>query len=264
MEAYGLTKDDFSDFYTTTDTILRLYESTDEDTQVFIRDFDYMRVLSDVIDYNSKKITLDVEKMQETAEKWEQIYTEQKSRKRALVDESYPFAGKDTRVLEIMDSNLFSFFYGQGRYVHLKNELVLLPVNGIDGKMFGDIEAYALISSNTKRKDAVNDYLKYKVLDRPARFGGFNSQDPLIALYISKDTTAASLPENLEMMAAGLDFSDSYIELLSDFFTDTPMNLKVWSSPLREYSETITEYLQHPETADWEELERSINIYLSE
>lgn len=133
-----------------------------------------------------------------------------------------------------------------------------------------------LVSANCKNVDAAKGYLEcilyaIGVVEGTMERGEIGtastvyqySLDGIHLTKISNEILCKSrrTPEQVEM---GYTWYIDYAQLLAEVFEDTPMNLRVWNSTLQSYSNTIAEYMENPDTADWEELEKSINIYLSE
>lgn len=51
MEEYGLSEEDFSDFYKTTETLLSLYQQVPENRYVHCTEPDYVKLIPEIFDY---------------------------------------------------------------------------------------------------------------------------------------------------------------------------------------------------------------------
>ena len=282
LQKYGLPVEDLADFGKMTDALYRLWQTTDADvypivittdhyrkyipTLTYNGDLDFTAVMPEILDYQSQKTALSDESNRLILEKWgEMLALAQKRR-----DDEAPNIPKSilhgilsgTVIMEIMSQNQLTYYlYENTQWLdedeakEQLSDLVILPLCDTQGRIVADIDTYAVMSANAKGEDALAGFIKWFAE------GEYEGNLLLSEPYLNQESTIEEF--NIQY---GKDYTEGVFsgEILHEMIKDAEWNLRVPNDSMKEFNTEIMDCMSNPDTADWEELERSINIYLSE
>lgn len=297
LEQYGLTEDDFSDFTKTTETLYHLWQTVGSDIYPSMSYPDFTQVLSDILDYEARQTAMLQGSNWETLLKWKEIFCvlqkriEQSSLLPKSTNMEYIMDGKilvefaDIDMLNSMlsdykrlmseknndpvdtDNMTPNFFPPKESdekdlfFEEVFSDLIFIPLYNDEGKIIGEVDAYAIMSSQAKGKEAITDFMKWLVEGKyyvPELGGGE------LSLHIPHINKTSTINEFWGFYAQGYVKGIFTGDIIHKIIDDKEWSLCVPNSVRTKYHDIIINYLYSPETADWQELERSINIYLSE
>lgn len=247
MQKYHLTEDDFSDFGKTTDTLLRLWEEIKGDTSLYVHQNNplFLAMIPSICDMSAGKTSLMEPKTQELLHKWEQIfaYKDERNKTASLTFGSANIFFDGSRILDWCS---MAELIGMNLTPEQKEKLVFIPMYDINGKMYADVNAYALLPTNCKNPQAAADYVKYCTVDSDHDIVG-----NLIRLSRRKTESFFRVQE-----------CDMLIDEINKL-TSVPMHLVVNNQIRMDYDNEILKTLLK-DNPNWKDLETDINIYLSE
>ena len=254
MNQYSLTEDDFSNFSKTTDTLENLYRQTD--TAVYDGFYRMTAMVPSVFDRENRETALLEPYYTELFQKWYDLRilnSNQQQLALALLPVDYVADGKQLFHFWKFSDYLSAWIEAnmQKSYtVEQWKNLKILPMNDTDGKMAGEIRYYALFPKSSDQTEAVADLLNTLLF----RDGWESAMGLGGDLWLSKHMMQESLEpygfpiESAEALCDNLMALTIHDDAMEAF--DIELDRLISKSPIG--------------SADWAELERSINIYLSE
>ena len=304
LEKYGLTEDDFSDMLKTTETLYRLWQTVEEEVYPTRSRPDFTQALNGILDYDTAKTTLQDADTRIILDQWQEMFSMVQQRHKEhpleLRNTNFEYILNGEVLVEFTDLDSLSYSIYEYKDNYLKTEvgkiikeydtssfsieelnqlqeqlksdtedevevilqqklsdLVILPLYDSNHRVMGDIKSYALLSSKSQKQESIAECMQWIVE------GGYLERTFLNVegLCITEETSLQAFYGKYNQGYTKGVFTET---IIIDMLKDADWNLRVPNATLTEYHDTITNYLYYPETADWEELERSINIYLSE
>ena len=248
LEQYGVTENDFDDLHEITQTAIKIGEQLTEQPEIIAEWtlFAPTRWIPSVYDINAGKTALLTDEVQAMISEWKKVYD--------LRLPHYPVDGV-TGIARVavggqvlsMEPLSYTHTYLYEKPQTEQNRYLYMPMRDTDGYMTGTIGYYAVMPKLGEYEETITAFLNQILFGQKGYMGGWN-----LECWLSKQCQSKN------------GFGIASIDALSE----VPMRLTIDNQAQQEFNMQISDMiwnLEDPETADdWEELERSINIYLSE
>ena len=302
LEKYGLTEDDFINFDQTTQTLYRLCQTVDENIYPTLSRPDFTQAIDGILNHDLRKSELSNEQNSRILKQWEEMFAVLQQRsdehplpavsyrldsvmsgrllfefmdidelnyalyemKQAVTQKNYDIGAMNQIGLAQFNTEMNELGSGEGKagkqVLEKVDDLVYIPLYDVKGRAIGTVTSYALLSSSYDGEEALKRLVERIVfiIDETGLDGIHSNADGLNLSYVS---TEDSFLRNYQQGYIKGIFD---VDVIWNMIKDVEWNLRVPNETVKTYHETITNYLYYPETADWEELESHINIYLSE
>ena len=280
LKAYDLTLENFSDFETTLDTLLRLWEECDgSPDRVANSDMPPLYLaIPEIFDYANGCTALGTDSVNRLLQKFESVRDYQKANDRCYnsiwyvdgvpcITNTSPeyrdiLSGK--QILEVTSTSVAYtsplYFDGTTVVPPTKEDLqkiVFIPLRNTKGDWMGEVDAYLLFPAQSKHRETVENLLEVLMFDT------LNIASYMISP--SKAHTSIDLSKYIKLNEAATPLSESGFATLADVhtFMETPMTLTAVTQLHEECELSIR---TRTDKGDFElgDLKRELNLYLSE
>ena len=226
QDKYHITKDNFDNI----DTLKKLFLHLEHDT-LFYGSINFLSCIPKLYDVRNQTTDLLSEPNRSRWADWNQISLKQYTKQNLTFQEQLEMVADETIPFLLSDSSVLLDADAMG--------LISYPMKDVNSEVIGDIKWYALLPKSTKKNTTINAFLQSFLFDTDSIDYGDG-----ISLSVKR-----SEKQGYGNMASVLK---------------QPIRLYARTMTRMRFNSDLQNCISASNESDWEELERSINIYLSE